>query len=62
MGLLDGKIAVVTGSGRGIGSASARLFAAEGVRVVVTDVDNAPAEETAGMIVSAKITERRPTS
>jgi 3-oxoacyl-[acyl-carrier protein] reductase len=53
MGLLEGKIAIVTGSGRGIGSAAAQLFAAEGALVVVTDVDPSPAEETAGVIVSA---------
>jgi NAD(P)-dependent dehydrogenase (short-subunit alcohol dehydrogenase family) len=35
---LDGKVAVVTGSGNGIGEAIARRFAAEGARVVVADV------------------------
>jgi len=53
MGLLEGRVAIVTGSGRGIGSAAAQLFAAEGALVVVTDVDPSPAEETAGGIVSA---------
>jgi len=37
---LDGKVAVVTGSGNGIGEAIARRFAAEGARVVVTDIDH----------------------
>jgi NAD(P)-dependent dehydrogenase (short-subunit alcohol dehydrogenase family) len=36
---LDGKVAVVTGSGNGIGEAIARRFAAEGARVVVTDIE-----------------------
>lgn len=46
MGLLDGKVAIITGSGRGIGAAAAKLFASEGAAVVVSDLDPAPAEET----------------
>lgn len=38
MGMLDGKVAVVTGGGRGIGRGEALLLAAEGARVVVNDV------------------------
>lgn len=53
MGMLDGKVAIITGSGRGIGSAAARLFAAEGAAVVVSDLDPNPAEETAGAIRAA---------
>ncbi len=38
MGRLDGKIAIVTGASRGMGEAEARLFVAEGARVVLTDL------------------------
>jgi 3alpha(or 20beta)-hydroxysteroid dehydrogenase len=38
MGKLEGKVAIVTGSARGMGAATARLFVAEGARVLVTDV------------------------
>lgn len=53
MGMLDGKVAILTGSGRGIGSAAAKLFAAEGALVVISDLDPNPAEETAGAIRDA---------
>lgn len=53
MGLLDGKTAIITGSGRGIGAAAAKLFAEHGANVVVTDIDPAPAEETASAIRAA---------
>ncbi len=52
MGMLDGKVAILTGSGRGIGSAAAKLFASEGASVIVSDLDPAPAEETAAAIRS----------
>ena len=41
MGLLDGKVAIVTGAGGGLGEAYARLFAREGAAVVVNDLGGA---------------------
>ncbi len=38
-GLLAGQVAIITGSGQGIGAECARLFANEGAKVVVADVD-----------------------
>jgi 3-oxoacyl-[acyl-carrier protein] reductase len=53
VGRLEGKVAVITGSGRGIGRATAVRFAQEGAAVVVNDVDPEPAEETAAAIKEA---------
>lgn len=47
---LNGRVALVTGSGRGIGREIALKLASEGARVVVNDLDADPATETAGMI------------
>ncbi|HEV2722839.1 MAG TPA: glucose 1-dehydrogenase [Thermoanaerobaculia bacterium] len=47
---LDGKVALITGAGSGIGQASARLFAKEGARVVCVDVKGDAAEATANEI------------
>ena len=38
-GLLSGQVAIITGSGQGIGAEAARLFANEGAKVVISDVD-----------------------
>lgn len=53
MGKLDGKVAIVTGGGSGIGRASAHLFAREGAQLVVVDIDGARATAVAEEIAAA---------
>jgi NAD(P)-dependent dehydrogenase (short-subunit alcohol dehydrogenase family) len=43
---LDGKVAVITGAGRGLGRAGARLFAREGAKIVLGDIDAESTERT----------------
>lgn len=50
MGTLDGKVAIVSGSGRGIGREIALKLASEGAKVVVNDLDAEPAKETVAAI------------
>jgi 3-oxoacyl-[acyl-carrier protein] reductase len=50
MGLLDGKAAIITGSARGIGRATAELFIREGAKVLINDIDGDVAEQAAGEI------------
>jgi 3-oxoacyl-[acyl-carrier protein] reductase len=50
LGLLDGKAAIVTGSARGIGRATAELFIKEGAKVLINDIDGDVAEQAAGEI------------
>jgi NAD(P)-dependent dehydrogenase (short-subunit alcohol dehydrogenase family) len=61
MGLLDGRVAIITGAGRGLGREHALLFAAEGAKVVVNDLggdsegqgsDLSPAQQTVADIVA----------
>src|SRR5688572_14044372 len=47
---LGGKVALVTGGGRGIGEETCRVLAGLGARVAVVDLDLQPAEEVAGSI------------
>src|SRR5262249_40240752 len=73
MGLLDDRVAVITGAGRGIGHACAELFVREGAKVVINDLDEAPAAEARdacekirkgsaaialGSVADAKVTDR----
>lgn len=51
--VLAGKVTIITGSGRGIGRATACLFAKEGAKVVVSDIDPEPAEQTVADIRDA---------
>lgn len=53
MGKLDGRVAIVTGSGRGIGREIACKLAGEGAAVVVNDLDDEPAAETVTAIADA---------
>ena len=49
-GKLDGKVALVSGSGRGIGRSIALKLASEGARLVINDLDAEPANETLALI------------
>ncbi len=50
MTLLDGKVAIVTGSARGIGRATAEILSEHGAKVLINDLDGDVAEQTAGEI------------
>ncbi|MER5641219.1 3-oxoacyl-ACP reductase [Kitasatospora sp. NPDC002227] len=58
---LEGRVAVITGAGSGIGLATARRFAAEGAKVVCVDLDEtsgkAAAEEVGGLFIQADVTD-----
>ena len=52
-GLLEGKVAVITGAAKGIGTAIAEAYAGEGATVVVSDIDEGAAKDTASGIQGA---------
>src|SRR5438552_3888491 len=47
MARLDGKVAIITGAASGMGRATARLFARQGARLLLADVDRTPGEAVA---------------
>ena len=49
---LEGKVAVITGGGNGLGRATARRFASEGAKVVVADIVDELGEETVQMVAN----------
>jgi NAD(P)-dependent dehydrogenase (short-subunit alcohol dehydrogenase family) len=53
MDQLDGRVAVITGAASGIGAAMARRFAAEGMRLVLADVEQPPLDELVGELTAA---------
>jgi 3-oxoacyl-[acyl-carrier protein] reductase len=52
-GLLQGKTAIITGAGRGIGRAAAELFTRHGARVILSDIDEGPLGDTVNDILNA---------
>jgi 3-oxoacyl-[acyl-carrier protein] reductase len=55
MGVLDGKVAIVTGSARGIGRATAELLSEQGASVLINDLDGDVAEQTASEIAGETV-------
>ena len=53
MGILDGRVAIITGAGGGLGAAHARVFAAEGCAVVVNDINAEAAQTVVNEITAA---------
>src|SRR5438874_998789 len=55
MGVLDDKVAIVTGSARGIGRATAELLSSQGAKVLINDLDADVARQTAGEIAGETV-------
>jgi NAD(P)-dependent dehydrogenase (short-subunit alcohol dehydrogenase family) len=58
MGLLEGKVCVITAAGSGMGKASAKIFAREGARLVISDISGAE-DQTAAEIGGGEVVARR---
>jgi NAD(P)-dependent dehydrogenase (short-subunit alcohol dehydrogenase family) len=52
-GLLDGKVAVITGAGSGVGRAAAKIFSAHGAKLLCADINAAAVQETVAMVRAA---------
>ncbi len=63
MNLLDGKVCVITGSGRGIGKTTAKQFAKEGAKVVVAEFEEtsgkSTADEVGGLFVKTDVADKK---
>ena len=55
MGKMDGRVALITGGASGLGLEDARVFAAEGAKVVITDVQDDLGEQAAAEISGVEI-------
>jgi NAD(P)-dependent dehydrogenase (short-subunit alcohol dehydrogenase family) len=58
-GMLAGQVAIITGSGQGIGAEAAKLFANEGAKVVVADVDASKSLQAVARVQQTYLTQRR---
>ena len=55
MGKVENRVTIITGAGSGIGEATAKLFASEGARVIIADIDEAGGQRVATEIGPAAV-------